>query len=139
MGLLDEAIREHLELKRRRGADPAEISIQEQEALGPARSVPEPLEVVQPDDDYDQLEPTIEPAEQPEHEIVDVPQPDPHAAAREIHHGDPLAHEHAPAAEHVEAPTPSTPSTEPVSQETAAFDVEGSLTDEQGEEEEEEG
>ena len=36
MGLLDDAIREHLELKRRRGADPAEVARQEQEALGPA-------------------------------------------------------------------------------------------------------
>jgi hypothetical protein len=37
MGLLDEAIREHLDLKRRRGADPAEVARQEQEALGPVR------------------------------------------------------------------------------------------------------
>jgi hypothetical protein len=37
MGLLDDAIREHLELKRRRGADPAEIERAEREALGPAR------------------------------------------------------------------------------------------------------
>ena len=35
MGLLDDAIREHLELKRRRGADPAEVEKQEREALGP--------------------------------------------------------------------------------------------------------
>lgn len=35
MGLLDEAIREHLALKRGRGADPAEIAREEQEALGP--------------------------------------------------------------------------------------------------------
>src|SRR5947199_6294085 len=37
MGLLDEAIREHLELKRRRGADTTEITRQEQEAFGPSR------------------------------------------------------------------------------------------------------
>lgn len=37
MGLLDDAIREHLELKRRRGGDPAEIARAEQEALGPVR------------------------------------------------------------------------------------------------------
>ena len=36
MGLLDDAIREHLELKRKRGADPAEITRAESEALGPA-------------------------------------------------------------------------------------------------------
>jgi hypothetical protein len=37
MGLLDDAIREHLELKRRHGADPDEVSRQEEEALGAAR------------------------------------------------------------------------------------------------------
>jgi hypothetical protein len=35
MGLLDEAIREHLELKRRSGADPGAIAREEQEALAP--------------------------------------------------------------------------------------------------------
>jgi hypothetical protein len=34
MGLLDDAIREHLELKRLRGADPSEVIRQEREALG---------------------------------------------------------------------------------------------------------
>jgi hypothetical protein len=33
MGLLDDAIREHLELKRRRGADPGEVAREEREAL----------------------------------------------------------------------------------------------------------
>jgi hypothetical protein len=37
MGLLDDAIREHLELKRRRGGDAGEIERQEHEALGPVR------------------------------------------------------------------------------------------------------
>ena len=45
MGLLDDAIREHLELKRRHGADPEEVSRQEREALGaPVRG-----EFAQPD------------------------------------------------------------------------------------------
>jgi hypothetical protein len=35
MGLLDEAIREHLELKRRTGADPSAIARAEHEALAP--------------------------------------------------------------------------------------------------------
>jgi hypothetical protein len=57
MGLLDDAIREHLELKRRHGADPDEVARQENEALGetrraefarpegeaPAAEVPEPV------------------------------------------------------------------------------------------------
>jgi hypothetical protein len=33
MGLLDDAIREHLELKRRRGADPEEVAREQREAL----------------------------------------------------------------------------------------------------------
>ena len=41
MGLLDDAIREHLELKRRRGADPTEVDRLEREALGPVRRIPE--------------------------------------------------------------------------------------------------
>jgi hypothetical protein len=36
MGLLDDAIREHLELRRRHGADPGEVMSKEHEALGPA-------------------------------------------------------------------------------------------------------
>ncbi len=37
MGLLDDAIREHLELKRLRGADPSDVARLEREALGPVR------------------------------------------------------------------------------------------------------
>jgi hypothetical protein len=37
MGLLDDAIREHLELKRSHGADPTEVERQEREALGAPR------------------------------------------------------------------------------------------------------
>ncbi|MGO9819082.1 MAG: hypothetical protein ACLPTJ_00340, partial [Solirubrobacteraceae bacterium] len=35
MGLLDEAIRDHLELKRLRGADPGEVAREQREALDP--------------------------------------------------------------------------------------------------------
>ena len=41
MGILDDAIKEHLELKRRRGADPTEIEREEREALGPVRRMAE--------------------------------------------------------------------------------------------------
>src|SRR6185312_8170450 len=34
MGLLDDAIREHLELKRKHGANPEDVARQEKEALG---------------------------------------------------------------------------------------------------------
>ena len=37
MGILDDAIREHLELKRRHGVPEEDIQRQEDEALGPAR------------------------------------------------------------------------------------------------------
>lgn len=46
MGLLDDAIREHLDLKRRRGADPTEVEREEREVLGPVRRRGEPV----PDD-----------------------------------------------------------------------------------------
>jgi hypothetical protein len=36
MGLLDDAIREHLELRRRHGADPSEVMSKEHEAFGSA-------------------------------------------------------------------------------------------------------
>jgi hypothetical protein len=54
MGLLDEAIREHLDLKRRRGADPGEVQRDEREALGPVRRGPETLAQIEPvsDDPY---------------------------------------------------------------------------------------
>jgi hypothetical protein len=43
MGLLDDAIRDHIDLLRRRGADPTEIAKAEAEALGPVvREVDEP-------------------------------------------------------------------------------------------------
>lgn len=49
MGLLDDAIREHLDLKRRRGADPAEVQRAEQEALGPVRRNRDPSALADPD------------------------------------------------------------------------------------------
>src|SRR3954466_13728025 len=57
MGLLDDAIREHLELKRRHGASSEELERQEHEALGPARQgefvrpEPEPAEAPPPADE----------------------------------------------------------------------------------------
>jgi hypothetical protein len=56
MGLLDDAIREHLDLKRRRGADPTEIERAEREALGPVRRGPEVT-----GEDLAPAEPAVEP------------------------------------------------------------------------------
>jgi hypothetical protein len=61
MGILDDAIRDHLELKRRRGADPADIERMEREALGPVRRVAESgdpaFDTGQPAVAYDEPEP----------------------------------------------------------------------------------
>src|SRR3954447_19739837 len=69
MGLLDDAIREHLELKRRHGADPDEVSRQEREALGaPVRGEsPKPA-----GDEPVEDRPAAVQAEPP----ADVPEPD---------------------------------------------------------------
>jgi hypothetical protein len=90
MGLLDDAIREHLELKRRRGADPGEVERQEHEVLGDTPRA----EFVDPSDEAAQAEPAaagepeIEPeapaAEPEDHEPFDVeafdePEPEPEA------------------------------------------------------------
>ena len=67
MGLLDDAIREHLELKKKHGADPGEVDRQEREALG----APRQAEFAASD------EPEAEAAEPVEAEpVADVPEPD---------------------------------------------------------------
>ena len=60
MGLLDDAIREHLELKRKHGADPEDVERQEEEALG--QGGPR-AEFAQPAADPDAPEPVAPPAE----------------------------------------------------------------------------
>ena len=62
MGLLDDAIREHLDLKRRRGADPSELARQEHEALGPARRLDDGESVSVEDPPVVAAEPSAEPA-----------------------------------------------------------------------------
>ena len=91
MGLLDEAIRQHLELKRQHGASDEEVQMQEQEALGPVRREPTPAAIA-PDDaesaeetdleeGYDEApaEPVVEDEadDQPDDELVaaDLPEP----------------------------------------------------------------
>ncbi|HXE45611.1 MAG TPA: hypothetical protein VN635_10460 [Conexibacter sp.] len=91
MGLLDDAIREHLDLKRRRGADPAEVARLEHEALGPVRREPAPVEAppAEPRDEH----PAPDQGEEHEH-AADSP----HVLAPEERHdpphGDPLFEHH---------------------------------------------
>jgi len=61
MGVLDDAIREHLDLKRRHGAGEDEVRRQEEEALGPARREVAPADA----EDGDQAQAEVE-AAQPE-------------------------------------------------------------------------
>ncbi len=83
MGLLDEAIREHLELKRRHGADPGEVARQESEALGPVRRSAETAQAStaieaepEPAFDFDdEPEPVFE--AEPEYEPVFEAEPEP--------------------------------------------------------------
>jgi hypothetical protein len=104
MGLLDDAIREHLELKRRRGADESEVSQQEAEALGapqqraefaeapapaaPDEAEPEPVEEEpvedEPVDEIPVDQPTVEytPDLDPEPEPEPEPEPRPTADER---------------------------------------------------------
>ena len=81
MGVLDDAIREHLELKRRHGASDAELTRQESEALGPARRDPapaaaEPAEQVQPEQPVPAAaEPAPEPEPEPAADLADAEEP----------------------------------------------------------------
>jgi hypothetical protein len=59
VGLLDDAIREHLDLKRRRGADPTEIERAEREALGPVRRNREPGVADDPEGSAAEFEPAV--------------------------------------------------------------------------------
>jgi len=111
MGLLDDAIREHLDLKRRGGGDPAEIERLEREALGRVRREPTapvgtatPVVPVAPEYDVDDR--VEEPGDVPHAEIVGMPAerppkrrgflhrrsaaPDP---AADLEHDEPDAHE----------------------------------------------
>lgn len=111
MGLLDDAIREHLDLKRRRGGDPTEIERAEREALGPVRRGPEltgegdvaaPEPPAAPEADYPAAAPeadhTSEPPEEwerfsedPEFQALEEDEFTPHEPAR-APEGDPLMH-----------------------------------------------
>jgi hypothetical protein len=85
MGLLDDAIREHLELKRRHGADPGEVERQEREALGSARGgefAPEGGPAPPPAAPFDADDAVPEAVEPPEfEEPSELEEPAPEAAA----------------------------------------------------------
>ena len=137
MGLLDEAIREHLELQRKRGGDPTDLARQEQEALGPAvreagAAAPAATPVV--------ADPA--PAAAPAPEALEPAVPDPEAPP--AHHPQPddslQPDPEAPAAP-AEPESPPPPEFEPAgssTQETAVFDVDDVFAEEDAATEEEE-
>ena len=67
MGLLDDAIREHMELKRLHGADPGEVARQEHDALGAALREEDPASQVAVEDvaGPEGIAPVAVPAEDP--------------------------------------------------------------------------
>jgi hypothetical protein len=88
MGLLDDAIREHLELKRKHGADPADVARQEQEALGegPRNEFAQPAAPA--------AAPEREPESEPEAAVVEEP-----PVVDELPEGEPGIAEEPPAPE----------------------------------------
>jgi hypothetical protein len=151
MGLLDDAIREHLDLKRRRGADPTEVERAEREALGPVRRDPfehaedEPhaeVSVTEPgaydqaaEEGYDEHEPAdMPPAPRDEPFAEDEPlaEDEPFAGAEPFSEHEPFAAEgeepfaeDEPFAEERPGPAPDPVGT--AGEETAEYDVEGTF------------
>jgi len=151
MGLLDDAIREHLELKRQHGANPDEVARQEQEALGAPRRAefakageaepdeavaaeplpedePPVVEAQDPVDAGDEREPfdveSIEaPPAEPEPDAVEPP-PEPEASEAGYEEDPWLADERdeVPAGETLDHPKPDEPGpAEDVLEETPDF------------------
>jgi len=91
MGLLDDAIREHLELKRRAGADPTEVARQEKEALGPVvrgeplLSEPPAQEAAEPAVAEPDQEARADELAEPQHEPEPEPEPEAPVAHEELH------------------------------------------------------
>jgi len=118
MGLLDDAIREHLELKRRHGASDEEIAQKEAEALGPARrDFPVPQQAEAEPEPVPEPDAVSEPEPVPEPDAVSEPEPDQladvAAPVEPVPH-DPLAEE-AAAPTVVDEPEPEAePEPEPV-------------------------
>ena len=132
MGLLDDAIREHLDLKRRRGADPAEVERAEREALGPVRRN-QPADVAEPEEGaaaeggfaYDQAE---------DQDWSGHPSPESAEALHEPLHDEPLhedVHRPVQASEPASRAVP-TPSGDPLDDEPRDWSAadEGELEDE---------
>lgn len=129
MGILDEAIREHLELKRQHGAGDSELKKLEDEAFGPperpgaagADSEAEaPTEFMAPPEAAEAPQPEAAEQASPRRPVPDIAdlqeapepgrgleaEPAPEAEAGEAGEGEPRAEEEQPAMEHATIPEP---------------------------------
>lgn len=142
MGLLDDAIREHLELKRKRGGDLSEIDRQEHEALGPVRRTDdhaeEPEAALPPADDgaMAHAEPVDAdpPLEELEHELDEefgfepAPEADVTPEPEPVADPEPVAEAPAAAPEREAEPEPE-PVPDHLAQPTVEFSVEDHLAE----------
>ncbi|HEX4691885.1 MAG TPA: hypothetical protein VH276_14425 [Solirubrobacteraceae bacterium] len=113
MGLLDDAIREHLELKRQHGGDPSEIERQENEAFGAAARREEDEAAAAAaatdtgehvfDDEAEAAAPDVGPATE-EHPPPDAPGPEDFAADAPTTAYTPAEREDATAPDEMEPP-----------------------------------
>src|SRR3954469_1487762 len=93
MGLLDDAIREHLELKRKHGADPEAVARQEKEALGqggPRAEFAQPAAEPEAPAPEAPAEPAPAAEATPEIDVPEFqPEPEPAPPADELPQGEP--------------------------------------------------
>ncbi|HEX4669301.1 MAG TPA: hypothetical protein VH275_04925 [Solirubrobacterales bacterium] len=139
MSILDDAIREHLELKRAHGADDSELKKLEDEAFGPPQRPDEPDPFAEAPTEFliapevGAGEQTDEPGERRAPNIADLQEaPEPAEAPRAEEPDDGPAEEEHPAMEHETIPDPGHSTEERhaiAEQPTELFDVEGQFED----------
>jgi CapZ-interacting protein len=158
MGILDDAIKEHLELKRQHGADDSELKQLEDEAFGAAErpgdegSAPDPLAEA-PTEFMEQPPEAVGEDEEgsgrpsPRAEIADLQEAPPSKAEESAPEPEAPAEEESPAMEHEAVPTPPEPAGEPeistgpntaereaiAEQPTEMYDIEEELSSSQAE------
>jgi hypothetical protein len=140
MSILDDAIREHLELKRAHGADDVELKKLEDEAFGPAQRPDEPDPFAEAPTEF-LVAPEVGAGEQPDEEsggrrvpnIADLQEaPEPRQESEAAEDDDGPAEEEYPAMEHeaIADPGHSTEERHAIAEQpTEMFDVEGQFED----------
>jgi hypothetical protein len=99
MGVLDDAIREHFELRRKHGAPEEELQRQEEEALGPVRREVVPPEELEVDGDGEPAAGPAEPLPGPEESIAEPAEPVAEPAEPVVEPAEPVAEPAEPVAE----------------------------------------